>query len=48
MTLRFGFLSTRPPIHCGLAAFNSALAAHSEVPGVVRVATTSDDLTHLS
>ncbi|MFG1607961.1 glycosyltransferase [Actinoplanes sp. NPDC049265] len=45
MTIRFGFLSTHPPTHCGLAAFNSALAAHLDGSGVVRVATTSDDLT---
>jgi len=28
MTIRYGFLSTHPPTQCGLAAFNSALAAH--------------------
>lgn len=48
MTIRYGFLSTHPPTRCGLATFNSALAAHlSETgapDGVVRVATNSDDL----
>jgi polysaccharide biosynthesis protein PslF len=45
MTIRFGFLSTHPPTRCGLATFNSALAAHLGMGGVVRVAATSDDLT---
>ncbi|GAA4456084.1 glycosyltransferase [Phytohabitans houttuyneae] len=43
----YGFLSTHPPTRCGLATFNSALAAHL-VPGgasggVVRVTTGGDD-----
>jgi glycosyltransferase involved in cell wall biosynthesis len=45
MTIRFGFLSTHPPTRCGLATFNSALAAHLGTGGVVRVAATCDDLT---
>ena len=45
MTIRFGFLSTHPPTRCGLATFNSALAAHLGTGGVVRVAAAGDDLT---
>jgi glycosyltransferase involved in cell wall biosynthesis len=45
MTIRFGFLSTHPPTRCGLATFNSALAAHLGMGGIVRVAATCDDLT---
>lgn len=45
MTIRFGFLSTHPPTRCGLATFNSALAAHLGPGGVVRVAAPGDDLT---
>src|SRR3954468_13803291 len=45
MTIRFGFLSTHPPTRCGLATFNSALAANLGTGGVVRVAATGDDLT---
>ncbi|MEU8655388.1 glycosyltransferase [Actinoplanes philippinensis] len=48
MTIRYGFLSTHPPTRCGLATFNAALSTHlSEVAGpsgIVRVATTSDDI----
>ncbi|WP_127500538.1 glycosyltransferase [Actinoplanes solisilvae] len=48
MTIRFGFLSTHPPTHCGLASFNAALAAHLAADGVaggiVRVAENKDDL----
>jgi glycosyltransferase involved in cell wall biosynthesis len=44
----YGFLSTHPPTLCGLATFNSALAAQLTVRGtaggVVRVATEADDL----
>jgi polysaccharide biosynthesis protein PslF len=47
MTIRYGFLSTHPPTRCGLATFNSALAAHLNpdgIPGgIVRVATNGDD-----
>jgi glycosyltransferase involved in cell wall biosynthesis len=49
MTIRYGFLSTHPPTRCGLATFNSALAAHlAEVAGpsgIVRVAVNGDDVT---
>ena len=43
MTVRYGFLSTHPPTRCGLATFNSALAAHLG-GGIVRVAAHGDDL----
>ncbi|MGA5305880.1 glycosyltransferase [Nucisporomicrobium flavum] len=47
MTVRYGFLSTHPPTHCGLATFNSALAAQLDetgIPGgVVRVAAPGTD-----
>jgi glycosyltransferase involved in cell wall biosynthesis len=47
MTIRYGFLSTHPPTRCGLATFNSALAAHLNPAGtsggVVRVAASGDD-----
>ena len=47
MTIRFGFLSTHPPTRCGLATFNSALAAHlggAGAPGgIVRVTANGDD-----
>ncbi|MFF5289855.1 glycosyltransferase [Paractinoplanes globisporus] len=49
MTIRFGFLSTHPPTRCGLATFNSALAAHlgeaGAAGGVVRVTASGDDPT---
>jgi polysaccharide biosynthesis protein PslF len=49
VTIRYGFLSTHPPTRCGLATFNSALAAHLDgagVPdGIVRVAASGDDHT---
>ena len=49
MTIRYGFLSTHPPTRCGLATFNSALAAHlgedGAADGVVRVGAGRDDLT---
>ena len=49
MTIRYGFLSTHPPTRCGLATFNSALAAHlgeDGLPGgVVRVIASGDDPT---
>jgi glycosyltransferase involved in cell wall biosynthesis len=47
MTIRFGYLSTHPPTRCGLATFNSALAAHLDAAGtaggVVRVAAAGED-----
>ena len=47
MTIRYGFLSTHPPTRCGLATFNSSLAAHLDQAGisggVVRVAASGDD-----
>ncbi|MFC6080637.1 glycosyltransferase [Sphaerisporangium aureirubrum] len=47
MACTYGFLSTHPPTRCGLATFNSALAAHLTYGGVsggiVRVTTDGDD-----
>jgi glycosyltransferase involved in cell wall biosynthesis len=47
MAATYGFLSTHPPTQCGLATFNSALAAHLTARhpggGVVRVTTGTDD-----
>lgn len=46
MAASYGFLSTHPPTQCGLATFNSALAAHlagSTASGIVRVTTGLDD-----
>lgn len=47
MAVTYGFLSTHPPTQCGLATFNSALAAHLTAGGapggVVRVTTGADD-----
>jgi glycosyltransferase involved in cell wall biosynthesis len=47
MTIKYGFLSTHPPTRCGLATFNSALAAHlgeaGAAGGIVRVAAAGDD-----
>ncbi|PPA56359.1 glycosyltransferase [Micromonospora chalcea] len=46
--LSYGFLSTHPPTRCGLAAFNSALAAQLSADGtrggIVRVTDRGDDL----
>jgi glycosyltransferase involved in cell wall biosynthesis len=46
MAASYGFLSTHPPTQCGLATFNSALAAHltgnGTRGGVVRVTTDAD------
>ena len=47
MTRSYGFLSTHPPTQCGLATFNSALAAHLTADGppsgVVRVVAANDE-----
>ncbi|GIJ73173.1 glycosyltransferase [Virgisporangium ochraceum] len=47
MTIRYGMLSTHPPTRCGLATFNSALAAElvagPDAGGIVRVTGPGDD-----
>jgi glycosyltransferase involved in cell wall biosynthesis len=47
MAANYGFLSTHPPTRCGLATFNSALAAHltadGATGGVIRVTAGVDD-----
>jgi glycosyltransferase involved in cell wall biosynthesis len=47
MAISYGFLSTHPPTPCGLATFNSALAAHLTLDGtpsgIVRVTVSGDD-----
>ncbi|HEV7711786.1 MAG TPA: glycosyltransferase [Asanoa sp.] len=46
MARSYGFLSTHPPTHCGLATFNSSLVAHlgDARTGVVRIVSDADDL----
>jgi polysaccharide biosynthesis protein PslF len=47
MARSYGFLSTHPPTHCGLATFNSSLVAQlskGRATGVVRVITDTDDI----
>ncbi|GIF51737.1 glycosyltransferase involved in cell wall biosynthesis [Asanoa ferruginea] len=46
MVRSYGFLSTHPPTHCGLATFNSSLVSHlGDVrTGVVRIVSDADDL----
>ncbi|MEW9534655.1 glycosyltransferase [Microbispora sp. NPDC049125] len=48
MARTYGFLSTHPPTRCGLATFNSALAAHltdgGTSGGIVRVTADGDDV----
>jgi glycosyltransferase involved in cell wall biosynthesis len=48
MATSYGFLSTHPPTHCGIASFNASLAAHLTADGtpsgIVRITVPGDDI----